>query len=483
MIIKFLIQCLFVFIVIIGISGCNLLGISGKEQLPAVSSLTPPNLPAWIEQISPIGDAKSLNQIRIRFQEALIPVETLDSPEQQKLLQKFALWPPLPGQFRFLTPRMVGFQADKALPNATRFQVTLKAGLADLKNHRLNQDLAWTFNTQPIQIINLPGVNPIEKAEVQPIDLQQNLQFTSNVELNLASVQEHLQLTPEGKNQGVGFQVELAKEEKPSENSDPLEKFDPSARNWIYQLKPQQTLAKATNYRLVLSPGILPAYGNLPTEKEFVSKLTTYSPLAFQGINFYGQPDAGGTYGRFIKGSPQLEFNNILVPDSVKENIKINPAPKDIARILQISDEDRIVTINPYALAPATNYKITIDGNLQDKFGQTLGKPVTVKYDTGDLAGDIWVPSDFHIFPAGKDLKLNISTVNLPESKYKAAYSVVKPTDLVYFNSAYPKGNGNDLLPKTSEWQSFKVPAKKNQSTIQSKLKVRMGTKSLVSFV
>ncbi|MBH8551329.1 alpha-2-macroglobulin family protein [Nostocaceae cyanobacterium CENA357] len=464
MIIKFLIQCLLVFILVLEISGCNLLGISGKEQLPAVSPLTPPNLPAWIEQISPIGDAKSLNQIRIRFQEALIPVESLDSPEQQKLLQKFALWPPLPGQFRFLTPRMVGFQADKALPNATRFQVTLKAGLADLKNHRLNQDLAWTFNTEPIQITNLPGVNPIEKADIQPIDLQQNLQFTSNVELNLASVQKHLQLTPEGKNKGVGFQVELAKEEKPSENPDPLEKFDPSARNWIYQLKPQQTLAKATNYRLVFSPGILPAYGNLPSEKEFVSKLTTYSPLAFQGINFYGQPDAGGTYGRFLKGSPQLEFNNILLPDSVRENIKINPAPKDIARILQINDENRIVTINPYALAPDTTYKITIDSNLKDKFGQTLGKPVTVKYDTGDLAGDIWVPSDLHIFPAGKDLKLNINTVNLPESKYKAAYSVVQPTDLVYFNSAYPKGNGNDLLPKPSEWQSFKVPTKKNQS-------------------
>ena len=352
---------------------------------------------------------------------------------------------------------MVGFQADKALPIATRFQVTLKAGLADLKNHRLDKDLSWTFNTESIKLTNLPGVNPIEKAEVEPIDLQQKLQFTSNVELDLASVQEHLQLIPEGKNQGVRFKVELTKEEKP-ENEDPLEKFDPSARNWIYNLTPQQNLEKATPYRLVFSPGILPAYGNLPSEKEFVSKLATYSPLAFQKINFYGQPDAGGTYGRFIKGSPQLEFNNILVADSAKENIKINPAPKDISRILQVNDEDRIVSINPYALEPANTYTITIDGNLKDKFGQTLGKPYHIKYDTGDLAGDIWVPSDLNIFPTGKDLQLNINTVNLPESKYKAAYRVVKPTDLVYFNYA------NDLLPKPSEWASFKVAGKKNQS-------------------
>ncbi|MEJ1937360.1 Ig-like domain-containing protein, partial [Nostoc sp. NIES-2111] len=241
---------------------------------------------------------------------------------------------------------------------------------------------------------NLPGVNPIEKAEAEPIDVKPKLKFTSNVELDIPSVQEHLQLISEGKNEGVRFQATLNKQEKPLDNEEPLKKFHPSARNWIYNLIPQQNLEKATNYRLVFSPGIRPAYGNLPTEKEFASKLATYSPLAFQKISFYGQPDAGGSYGRFIKGSPQLEFNNILVADSAKENIKINPAPKDISRILRVNDEDRVVGINPYALEPAKSYTITIGENLKDKFGQTLGKPITLKYDTGDLAGDIWVPSD-----------------------------------------------------------------------------------------
>ncbi|MEJ1931414.1 hypothetical protein WDZ92_14260, partial [Nostoc sp. NIES-2111] len=115
MIIRVFIRCFFVLVLVLGIGGCSFFGIkSGREQLPIVSPLTPPQLPDWIEQISPIGEAKPLNQIRIRFKEALIPVESLDSSEQQQILQKFALWPPLPGQFRFLTPRMVGFQADQA---------------------------------------------------------------------------------------------------------------------------------------------------------------------------------------------------------------------------------------------------------------------------------------------------------------------------------------------------------------------------------
>ncbi|MEA5551695.1 alpha-2-macroglobulin [Anabaena cylindrica UHCC 0172] len=469
MIRKFL-KFLFIITFILSISGCNFVGITpSKEKLPTVASLTPPKLPNWIEQISPLGDANTLSQIRIRFQEALIPVESLDSPEQQNLLTKFAIWPPLPGKFRFLTPRMVGFQADKALPKAIRVQVTLKAGLADLKNHRLDQDLAWTFNTESIKLTNLPGVNPIEKAEIAPIDLKPKLQFTSNLELDLDSVQKHLQLISNGKTSGVGLKVELAKAEKP-ENLDPLEKFDPSAKNWVYNLTPQGNLEKATSYLLTFSPGILPAYGNLPSDKEFVSKLATYSPLAFQGIKPYGLPDAGGTYGRFVKGSPQIEFNNVLLADSAKENIKINPAPKDIDRVLQIYDEDRIVSINPYALEPDTNYTITINKNVKDKFGQTLGKPVSIKYDSGDLAGDIWVPSDLHIFPRDKDLQLNINTVNLPESKYQANYRVIKPTDLVYTN------NANDLLPKPEKWESFKVSGKKNQSlNVTVPLKARLG--------
>lgn len=115
--IRKLLQFLFIITLILGIAGCNLLGITpGKEKLPTVALLTPPKLPDWIEQISPLGDANTLSQIRIRFKEALIPVESLDSPQQQELLTKFAIWPPLSGKFRFLTPRMVGFQADKALP-------------------------------------------------------------------------------------------------------------------------------------------------------------------------------------------------------------------------------------------------------------------------------------------------------------------------------------------------------------------------------
>lgn len=455
---------LFSFALIV-ITSCGVMKHSEKiEPLPSVAPLIAPQRPDWIEEISPIGEAQPLNQIRIRFKDALIPLENLDSSEQQDKLKQFEIQPALPGQFRFLTPRMVGFQPEQALPKATRIQVTVKAGLTDLKNHRLEQDLAWTFNTEPIKLSNLPTSKP-DKYTFLPIDLKPTLKFNSNVELDLASASEHIKLVAEGQTQSVPLKVELETAEAKAEEPTPAETFDPSVRQWNYTVAPQQTLAKGTRYRLEFTSGLRPLRGNLATEMPFVSQVETYAPLAFKTIKFFGQPDAGGAYGRFVKGSPLLGFNNGILAESALENIKVNPTPKKAPKLIQAYDNESVVNLNPWALEPATNYTITIGENLKDKFGQTLGQPVSLKLETGDLAADLWAPAGVNIFPAGNDLQLNVSAVNLPESNYKAAYKVIKPTDLVYVSDAYPRNEGEDLLPNSAEWQSVTVSGKKNQLT------------------
>lgn len=457
-IIKTWMRCLFALILVWSLTGCWAINTSSKiEPLAEVAPVEMPKLPDWIEQISPTGEAESLAQILIRFKEPVIPVESLDSPQQQAKLKLFEIQPKIPGKFRFLTPRMVGFQPEHALPKATRIKVTIKAGLADLKNHQLTEDLAWTFNTEPIKLTNLPGT---ENNENSPFDLKPTLKFTSNVELDLASLRERVSLIAEGERKSVGLDFAL---EKSEETTQPQEKFAPSLRQWNYTIIPRQKLKKGTGYRLEFAPGLKPLRGNMASERTFVSKITTYAPLAFQGIKYVGQPDAGGAYGRFVKGSAELKFNNGLDAESASANITVTPPPKKEPRLIRAYDGDSTVSLNPWALEPKTTYTININANLKDKFGQTLGKPISLKYETGDLAADIWAPSGLNIFPAGTDLQLNISAVNLPESKYKAAYKVIQPTDLVYTDSAYPREEGTNLLPKSEVWESFRVKSQKNK--------------------
>ena len=255
---------------------------------------------------------------------------------------------------------------------------------------------------------------------------------------------------------------EAKTQERDPETKTPEEQFDPSARDWIYTLEPQQALAKATRYRLQISPGLKSANGNLASENTFASKVETYSPLAFQKLNNYGQPDAGSAYGRFVNGSAELSFNNELDTEAAIANITVEPPAKKDVPLVRVSEGDRTASLNPWALEPTTKYTIKLGADLKDKYGQTLGKPITVDYTTSDVAADLWAPSGLNIFPTGKNLQLNLSTVNL--ANYKAAFAIVKPTDLVYNETAFPNENGGGLLPKPSEWKSVPVSGQKNRA-------------------
>jgi uncharacterized protein YfaS (alpha-2-macroglobulin family) len=424
------------------------------EPLPEVAPLSAPEISDWIEQISPTDEAEPLAQIRIKFKDPVIPLESLDSPEQQEKLKLFAIQPALPGRFRFLTPRMVGFQADEPLPKSTRIQVTLKAGLTDLNNHQLDRDLAWTFTTEPIKITNLPETKP-NRYHPGYLDTQPNLEITSNVELDLASLANQASLVSEATQERIALKAEqptAENEQNPpifvaSRAADPFQLIN---RQWNYQLTPEKELQKNTRYRLELSPGIKPLRGNLASEEKFSSKVATYAPLKFEKIETNSE-----WWGRFDNGLSTLKFNNPLVVESALDNITLNPAPKEDIAVLEVYDNN--ININPWALAPATTYTITVGDKLEDQFGQKLDNPVTIEYTTGNLLPNISTKTGLNILPTGAKANLKISTVNLPDKEYKAAYKVVQPTDLLSLT------NAEQFLPNPSSWQSFSVSGEQNQ--------------------
>src|ERR1700730_1779706 len=125
------------------------------SSAPASDSVRP-TLPSWIRETGPHDSVDTLAQIRVLFNEPVIPLEAIESADRQTKLKYFHVSPALPGRFIFLTPRMVGFQMDRALPLATRITVTVDRGLADLRGDALSSDLAWTFETTPIDIGDLP---------------------------------------------------------------------------------------------------------------------------------------------------------------------------------------------------------------------------------------------------------------------------------------------------------------------------------------
>jgi alpha-2-macroglobulin len=476
------------FVILTTIAACQFpkASQSPDQPLASVAALATPKLPNWIAEISPKDSGDARSQIRIRFTDPLVPLEALDSPNQQDLLRRFEIQPALPGQFRLLTPRMVGFQADRAIPTATRVQVTLKSGLSDLANHSLSQDLAWTFTTDRLALVNLPAIgdNP---SEVTPVSLKPSLDLTANTELDLGSVtaslsagQTKVPLTIAPKKLDSA-EADVTVSAAPS---DPETQFDPSAKTWAYSLTPSQTLAPATKYQLTIEPGLKPRRGNLASEKPFSGAIQTYEALTFKGISYSGKPDGGGTYGRFQNGAGELSFNNGLKAESALQQITIAPAPKvtDIP-VLRINDGDRTIGLNPWVLDPNVQYRITLGKDLEDRFGQRLGTEQTIDYNPGDVAPDLWAPIGLNVFPTGTDLNLNLTAINLPEAEYKGSYRVLQPTDLINLNEdnldAVQAGQ-SPLLPDVKTWKTIALPnSKRNQvSEIAVPIAEKLGSKT-----
>ena len=435
-------------------SSCSTVrGGNQPTALPDVSPLPSPAVQPWIVQISPRGQAETLAQIRVIFRDPLVPLQAIEDPSQQAKLAQFVIDPQLPGRFRFLTPRMVGFEQDQALPIATRVRVTVKAGLSDLSGHRLTHDLSWTFTTAPIDITGLPD------SKYNPVSLNPTLGFTSNVELDPQSLADHVALIDQKTNASIPLTITLDTSHTPEPNDEdqPQYRYDASTRSWVYKVVPKQTLEKSTQYHLRIAAGVRPARGNLPSAIKFVGAIVTFSPLSFGGLDH----DVG-TVSRFVGGSPYLTFNNPLVADSVQKNLTISPAPQNTAGLWQVSQGDHVVYVNPSWLTPATTYMITIGPGVTDTFGQTLGKSVHATLSTGDFLPNFWVPDGFNIFPADNRLQLDIASVNLPDKHYNVVYKVIQPSDLVYYDSAYPDNSGTGLLPAPDTWPSVTVNAKRN---------------------
>lgn len=402
----------------------------------------------WIVRYSPTRDVDTLAQIRLSFKVPLIALERLESPDEQAKLKFFSIEPALPGRFRFLTPRLVGFQADAALPVATRVRVTVRSGLTDLKGNRLSGDFAWTFNTTPLRLTNLPSGD-------DPIVLTPSLTFTSNAELDPTTLARNVSLTPQHGAGAVPIKISLEKSEVPQSDS-AQQKFDPSLRDWTYSIVPEQPLAKATDYALLFAAGIKPAHGNMPTDSVDEAFVHTFSPLGFVALNYVGEGP------RFLKGDPELDFNNPVTQDTARANITIRPSPKPWAILVHMYDDSKSVDLDPAAFDPAKDYSITIGPGLTDTFGQTLGKEVVVRYNTGDTAPNFWVPAGLNIFASGTDLQLRLSAVNLPRAAYQAAFRVVHPADLVYADPTELEMLGGGLLPDQVDWPYYPTHEPRN---------------------
>jgi uncharacterized protein YfaS (alpha-2-macroglobulin family) len=449
------------------VAGCH----SGAPNAPAAlepvapaRATTPQGL---IASFAPSGTVDTLAQIRVIFRDDLIPLERLESPDEAAVLAKFSIAPALPGRFRFLTPRMIGFQADAAIPVATRVRVTIAKGLRDVRGRTLNDDFSWTFNTDVIALTDLPLQNDA-KTQPDPGPLLPTIRLSSNTALDVASLIAHGSLVPGNGGAAIGLAVPPNAAPSSSPSPPPDQTFDPSQAAYSYVFVPAQTLAKGTTYRIVFAPGIAPVRGNLASTSTFTGRLRTYGPLSYDGLTQSQDTDGG----RLDSGTPTLTFSNPIDTKTLTA-IHVQPAPATGNAIATI--DDSTVGINPALLTPNTDYTVTIDPTLADTFGQTLGTAARATFRTTDVTPSVWAPAGINLFPAPLKVALNVTAVNVPSGSANARFVALQPADVVTNDD--PSANDSALfaLPAAQHVALATSGAANVEQTIPIPLRAQLG--------
>lgn len=470
-------HCIFATAFALGItllSACGQQPATGPARLAPVDALAAQKPVGPIASFSPTGNVDTLAQIRVIFRDDLIPVERLESTDEQGVLAKFSVTPALPGRFRFLTPRMIGFQADAAIPLATQVRVTIAKGLRDRAGHELSTDFAWTFHTAPIAL-DVPNNEPT--SEPSPGPLLPRITVTSNTALDATSLAAHASLVPAANGAAVALQLPPNSPATGAGTSAPTpapnERFDPSDKTWSYTLTPATTLAKAATYNVVFAPGILPKTGNLATGAPVLGKIATFGALKFGGLQQV--TDQGD---RLSSGVPTLTFNNPVDPKSLTA-IHVDPAPQPGTLAGRI--DDNTIGLNPLVLAPNTDYAVTIGPALADTFGQTLGETQHATFRTGDRSAQLWAPDGTHLFPSMLNVNLNVTVVNLGNGTTRARFHALTPNDIVTNDD--PSGEVSPLLGPVAMWPVFATAGTPNvERTIGVPLREATGGAGVLAY-
>ncbi len=449
-------------------TGCDQRAPGPAQPLPTVSPLPSPSPAGPIAAVAPTGSVDTLAQVRVRFTDDLIALQRLESPDEAPILAHFSLEPAFPGKFRFLTPRMIGFEPDRAWPPATRVRVTIAKGITDVHGHTLDADVSWTFQTPEVELSDLPGQNGT--ADTTPRVLHPTIEFSSNVALDRASLEAHARVHRKDDPNDAGEALVVPPDTaKATASPTPAaeDQFDPSQQNWHYALVPAHDLVKGAQYEVVIAPGVLPRDGNRPSESSFTGLFRTFDALRFKGI------DNDSSRGRFTTGQPTLTFSTPIDQKSLGA-LTLRPAPpKGSTPFANLDSND--IAVNTALLAPQTDYTVAIGADLKDTFGQRLGTAQTATFRTGDLSPSVWAPDGTNLFPASRDVRLNVVAVNAPAA-VRATFRALKPVDVVLNPDATSYERNSGLLGARDAWPRFDASAPKNvERTFQVPLREKLG--------
>ncbi len=323
-----------------------------------------------VVRYAPQGLVELAPDMSLTFSEPMIAVSSQDEASRFVPVE---LTPQIEGKWQWLGTRTLRFEPAKRLPMATEFKARVPAGTKSATGKELKKDVVWSFSTPA------PNVKTqIPNQYSGPQRRDQLIYIGFDQAIDPAAVLAKISVTGAGRT----LRTRLATAEEVA--------ADPSINAASKQEQPGRWLAfRAVNsdggtdalpsdstINVIVHSGTPSAEGPLKTERDQSHSFQTYGAMKLTAHKCnYRSPDDCYPNSTF-----QLHFSNPIEASKFDRSmVRIEPALENA----NIYASGSIIFIEGWK-TPNTQYRVTIDATLTDRFGQTLGADAVANFKVKD---------------------------------------------------------------------------------------------------
>jgi len=402
------------------------------EVFPLPPEATPPEVaagPLEVLRYSPEGEVPIAPFVNVTFNQPMVPLSTLEQLSNEE--SPVQIEPAVPGTWRWLGTKTLNFQYDSELidrmPMATEYTVTVPAGTTSQTGGELAETVEFTFRTPPPTLVQSYPYS----GDPQPLDPLFFVAFDQRIAPE--AVLETMQVEAEGE----PLRVQLASDEE-IEADDRVSNLVENAveGRWLV-FKATELLPKASTIRVEIGPGTPSAEGPLTTQSSQVYSFQTYAPLEIvdHGCSWYDNcPPLSPLY---------IQFNNPLNAEAYDESmLRVEPEIPGVT----VNIVGNTITLRG-ATEGRTTYKVTVSAEIEDVFGQKLGRDRVLTFRTGPAEPFLRGPDSIFVTldPASGKPVLSLYVMNY--NRLDLQVYAVQPSDWKAFKTYLQEYQRTDRPP------------------------------------
>ncbi|HEY3342672.1 MAG TPA: Ig-like domain-containing protein, partial [Anaerolineae bacterium] len=330
-----------------------------------------------VAQTIPAADAQDVSadsKITLLFNRPVVSLTLIG--QQSGLPSPVVFDPPIAGQGEWLNTSIYLYRPSKPLAAGTTYTGTIAAGLADTTGALLQKNVTWSFKVAP------PTVKALSPEDTTiDVDLRRPISITFNQKMDHASAEATFKITPavKGAFQWADEQVDTTQAQQNGKQPGPLVGTQPQpvvANGEVMAFIPAEDYQRGTLYKVEIASGARAVGGvsAMPQGRSF-SFRTIETPGVASTVPANGDTKADATSGFAIR------FSAPVLPETIAPNLKFEPA-LTLTRVYSYYDPSEKRFFLNVDLLPSTRYKVTIGGDIADKYGVKIGKDSLVQFTT-----------------------------------------------------------------------------------------------------